>query len=98
MLWIIFNKVKFVSNAKLNLLDILMILRRQKKLLMVNGLKQATLDFIDEGFFYFIDRKKELLKYHNFQVTPSELEAIINEIVGVMSSCVVGSFKRKFWK
>ncbi|KAG5669212.1 hypothetical protein PVAND_017105 [Polypedilum vanderplanki] len=49
--------------------------------------------FDDEGFFYFIDRKKELLKYHNFQVTPSELEAIINEIDGVMSSCVVGVLK-----
>ncbi|XP_070502886.1 luciferin 4-monooxygenase-like [Chironomus tepperi] len=37
-----------------------------------------------------VDRKKELLKYKNYQVTPSEIEAIINEIPGITTSCVVG--------
>ncbi|KAG5669208.1 hypothetical protein PVAND_017101 [Polypedilum vanderplanki] len=46
--------------------------------------------FDDEDFFYIIDRKKEILIYQGFLTTPSELEAIINEIDGVMSSCVVG--------
>lgn len=48
--------------------------------------------FDDEGFLYVTDRKKELLRYQGFQVMPSEIEAIINEIKGVMSSCVVGVF------
>lgn len=46
--------------------------------------------FDDEGFLYILDRKKQLLKYNNYQVTPSEIEAILNEIEGVVSSCVVG--------
>lgn len=46
--------------------------------------------FDDEGYIYVVDRKKEMLKYKNFQVTPSEIEAIINEIKGIASSCVVG--------
>ncbi|KAG5670854.1 hypothetical protein PVAND_001088 [Polypedilum vanderplanki] len=46
--------------------------------------------FDDEGYLYIVDRKKELLKYNYMQVAPSELEAIINEIDGVVSSCVVG--------
>ncbi|KAL7025584.1 hypothetical protein ACKWTF_013547 [Chironomus riparius] len=46
--------------------------------------------FDDQGYLYVVDRKKELLKYKNYQVTPSEIEAIINVINGVSSSCVVG--------
>jgi 4-coumarate--CoA ligase len=49
--------------------------------------------FDDDGFIYVIDRKKELLKFNNYQVTPSELENIINGIDGVASSCVVGVLK-----
>jgi 4-coumarate--CoA ligase len=48
--------------------------------------------FDDEGFLFFVDRKKEMLRYQGFQVTPTELEGIINEIKGVVSSCVVGVF------
>jgi 4-coumarate--CoA ligase len=48
--------------------------------------------FDDDGYIYIIERKKELLKYQGFQVTPTELEGIINEIKGVVSSCVVGVF------
>jgi 4-coumarate--CoA ligase len=48
--------------------------------------------FDDEGFMYIADRKKEMLRYQGFQVTPTELEGIINEIKGVVSSCVVGVF------
>ncbi|KAG5670851.1 hypothetical protein PVAND_001085 [Polypedilum vanderplanki] len=46
--------------------------------------------FDDDGYLHVIDRKKELLKFNNYQVTPSELEAIVNEIDGIISSCVVG--------
>ncbi|KAL7025582.1 hypothetical protein ACKWTF_013545 [Chironomus riparius] len=46
--------------------------------------------FDDDQFLFVTGRTKELLKYNNFQVTPSEIEEIINEIQGVQSSCVVG--------
>jgi acyl-coenzyme A synthetase/AMP-(fatty) acid ligase len=44
----------------------------------------------EEGFLFVTGRKKEMLKFNNFQVTPSELEEIINKIEGVVESCVVG--------
>ena len=37
-----------------------------------------------------VDRKKELMKYYNYQITSSEIETIIDEIDGIVSSCVVG--------
>lgn len=46
--------------------------------------------FDDEQFLFVTGRTKELLKYKGFQVTPSEIEEILNEIQGVQSSCVVG--------
>ncbi|KAG5669211.1 hypothetical protein PVAND_017104 [Polypedilum vanderplanki] len=49
--------------------------------------------FDDEGFLYFIERQKDLIKYEGIKTAPSELEAIINEIDGVVSSCVVGVHK-----
>jgi 4-coumarate--CoA ligase len=53
--------------------------------------KTGDIGYFDEdGFIYFVDRKKELLMYTMFRVMPSELEAIINSIDGVVSSCVVG--------
>ncbi|KAG5670852.1 hypothetical protein PVAND_001086 [Polypedilum vanderplanki] len=48
--------------------------------------------FDDEGFLYITDRKKDLMKFQGYQVTPSEIETIINELKGVVSSCVVGVF------
>jgi acyl-CoA synthetase (AMP-forming)/AMP-acid ligase II len=31
----------------------------------------------DEGFFFIVDRAKELIKYKGFQVAPAELEALL---------------------
>ena len=31
----------------------------------------------DEGYFYIVDRVKELIKYKGFQVAPAELEALL---------------------
>jgi 4-coumarate--CoA ligase len=46
--------------------------------------------FDDDGFLFIVDRKKDMLKFNNFQVCPSELEEMIDGIEGVISSCVVG--------
>ncbi|KAG5683130.1 hypothetical protein PVAND_012430 [Polypedilum vanderplanki] len=48
--------------------------------------------FDDEGFLYFVDRKKDIIRYGILQTFPSELEKIIDEIEGVVSSCVVGVY------
>ncbi|KAG5669218.1 hypothetical protein PVAND_017110 [Polypedilum vanderplanki] len=49
--------------------------------------------FDDEDFLFIIDRKKEIIKYQGIKTAPSELEAIIYEIDGVVSSCVVGIYQ-----
>ena len=46
--------------------------------------------FDNEGNLFIVDRKKEILKYLGYQVSPSEIENIINNIDGVVTSCVVG--------
>jgi 4-coumarate--CoA ligase len=49
--------------------------------------------FDDDGFLFIVDRKKDMLKFNNFQVYPAELEKIINTVEGVIDSCVVGVFE-----
>ena len=44
----------------------------------------------DDCYLFIVDRKKEMLSYNNYQVYPSELETIINEVEGVVNSCVSG--------
>ncbi|XP_050079091.1 probable 4-coumarate--CoA ligase 3 [Anopheles maculipalpis] len=46
--------------------------------------------FDEEGYLYLVDREKDILKYRAFQISPSELEAIIAQIEGVLEVCVVG--------
>lgn len=46
--------------------------------------------FDTDGYLYVVDRLKEILKYRSYQVSPSELEAVILKHPGVMSVCVVG--------
>ncbi len=48
----------------------------------------ATAD--DEGWFYIVDRVKELIKYKGFQVAPAELEAILITHPHVADCAVVG--------
>lgn len=69
------------------------------------GNKQATDEMIDaEGFIktgdigrfnefgdlYHTGRKKELLKYCNFQIAPSEIDAYLTESPDIESACVAG--------
>ncbi|XP_071441207.1 uncharacterized protein [Hetaerina americana] len=44
----------------------------------------------DEGFFYIVDRMKELIKVKGNQVSPTELEAILRQCPGVGDVAVVG--------
>ncbi|CAG9761517.1 unnamed protein product [Ceutorhynchus assimilis] len=54
-------------------------------------LKSGDLGYYDEqGYFYIIDRIKELIKYKGFQVAPAELEAILLTHPEVQDVGVVG--------
>ena len=44
----------------------------------------------DEGWYWIVDRKKELIKVKGFQVAPAELEAVLLENDGVADAAVVG--------
>lgn len=46
--------------------------------------------FDENGFLYLIDRKKDILKYCGYQISPSELENCILRCDGVANVCVVG--------
>jgi 4-coumarate--CoA ligase len=53
--------------------------------------KTGDLGYInDEGDIFIVDRKKDMIKYLNYQVAPSELENFIITIDGVLTVCVVG--------
>jgi acyl-CoA synthetase (AMP-forming)/AMP-acid ligase II len=45
----------------------------------------------DEGYFYIVDRVKELIKYKAYQVAPAELEAVLLAHPSVIDAAVVGS-------
>ncbi|KAI4483821.1 hypothetical protein M0802_013295 [Mischocyttarus mexicanus] len=44
----------------------------------------------EDGFFYIVDRLKELIKYKGFQVPPAELEAILLNCTEIKDAAVVG--------
>lgn len=46
--------------------------------------------FTEDGFLYITGRIKELIKYKGFQVSPSEIEAIILTHPGVKDAAVLG--------
>lgn len=46
--------------------------------------------FDEDGFLYLVDRKKDILKYKNNQISPSEIENIILKLDGIKNVCVVG--------
>lgn len=46
--------------------------------------------FSEESEVFVVDRKKEMIKYLNYQVAPSEIEACILKIEGVRAVSVVG--------
>ncbi|XP_058816395.1 uncharacterized protein LOC131679677 [Topomyia yanbarensis] len=46
--------------------------------------------FDEEGCLFLTDRKKELLKYMGYQISPTDLEAVVSRIDGVEQVCIVG--------
>lgn len=46
--------------------------------------------YTEEGHIYIVDRIKELIKYRNQQISPSEIESYILGLPGVLDVGVVG--------
>ncbi|XP_055523863.1 probable 4-coumarate--CoA ligase 1 [Wyeomyia smithii] len=46
--------------------------------------------FDEDGILFVVDRKKDIIKYNNFQISPSEIETVISTLPGVANVCVVG--------
>lgn len=46
--------------------------------------------FDADGYLYIVDRKKDILKYCNYQISPSEIESILIKHPGIKQVCVVG--------
>jgi long-chain acyl-CoA synthetase len=44
----------------------------------------------EEGYFYIVDRKKDLIKVGGFQVWPNEVEAVLRTHPGVAECAVAG--------
>ena len=44
----------------------------------------------EQGLYYIVDRRKELIKYKGFAVAPAEIEAVLLEHPGVRDCAVVG--------
>lgn len=44
----------------------------------------------DGGVFHVVDRLKELIKYHGYQVAPAELEAVLLTHEGIADAAVIG--------
>lgn len=46
--------------------------------------------FDDDGNLYLVDRKKEMIKYCNSQVSPTEIEQFLIQFDSIKAACVVG--------
>jgi 4-coumarate--CoA ligase len=54
--------------------------------------KTGDVAIVKKGFFYIVDRKKELIKYKGFQVAPAELEAHLLSNEKVADAAVLGVY------
>ncbi|KAJ1529855.1 hypothetical protein ONE63_006592 [Megalurothrips usitatus] len=45
----------------------------------------------DDGYFFFVDRIKEMMKYNGYQIAPTELEMLLLQHPGVREACVLGA-------
>jgi len=44
----------------------------------------------DDGFFWIVDRVKELIKYKGYQVAPAEIEAVLLTHTSIADAAVIG--------
>jgi acyl-CoA synthetase (AMP-forming)/AMP-acid ligase II len=44
----------------------------------------------EDGYYYIVDRLKELIKYNGYQVPPAELEALLVTHESVADAAVIG--------
>ncbi|MEZ4524048.1 MAG: 4-coumarate--CoA ligase family protein [Thermomicrobiales bacterium] len=55
-------------------------------------LRTGDIGYVDEdGYFYIVDRLKELIKYKAYQVAPAELEDVLKGHPDILDAAVVGS-------
>jgi acyl-CoA synthetase (AMP-forming)/AMP-acid ligase II len=55
-------------------------------------LHTGDVGYVDEdGYFYIVDRVKELIKYKGFQVAPAELEALLLSHPAIADAAVIPS-------
>ncbi|THH30871.1 hypothetical protein EUX98_g3331 [Antrodiella citrinella] len=48
-----------------------------------------------EGYYYIVDRRKELIKYKGFQVPPAELESVLIQHPEIVDAAVIGVYSEK---
>lgn len=54
-------------------------------------IRTGDIGYLDEeGFVYLVDRKKDVIKYRGYQMSPIDLEVVVEKIEGVQQVCVVG--------
>lgn len=46
--------------------------------------------FDEDGYLFYVDRKKDILKYCNYPIPPSEIEGLLMEHPSIEQVCVVG--------
>lgn len=44
----------------------------------------------EDGLVYIVDRKKDIIKYAGYQISPTEIETVILKVPGVVAVCVTG--------
>jgi acyl-CoA synthetase (AMP-forming)/AMP-acid ligase II len=44
----------------------------------------------EDGYYYIVDRLKELIKYNGYQVPPAELEALLITHEAIADAAVIG--------
>jgi acyl-CoA synthetase (AMP-forming)/AMP-acid ligase II len=55
-------------------------------------LRTGDIGYIDDdGYFFVVDRVKELIKYKGFQVAPAEMEALLLSHPAITDAAVIGS-------
>lgn len=55
--------------------------------------KTGDIAIVKDGFFYIVDRMKELIKYKGFQVPPAELEDMLLAHPNIADCAVIGLYK-----